>query len=78
MKKKKALSEMLSPKETQILIDMIAKRDYYLDQRRLHEANGATEMIRIYWDTMIGFEDNSAMPNTDFPTYNLGTRSADK
>jgi len=73
MNKKKALFEMLSPRETQILIDMIAKRDYYLDQRRLHEANGATEMIRIYWDTMLG-----TMPDTDFPIYNLGTRSADK
>jgi len=68
---------MLSPEETQILIDMIAKRDSYLDQRRLHEANGATEMIRIYWDAMIGSEDNT-IPNTNFPTYNLGTRSADK
>lgn len=54
----------LSDKEAQALVDMIAKRDQYLSQNRLHEAHGATAVIRIYWNAMIGFEDT--MPGTDW------------
>ena len=54
----------LSDKEAQALIDMIAKRDQYYEQNRLREAHGATQVIRIYWNAMIGFEDTQ--PSTDW------------
>lgn len=47
----------ITAKEATIICDMIAKKDQYVSQGRMKEAHGARQVIQIFWNSVIGFED---------------------